>query len=47
MGGGACGDGQGIGSGPQNYSVCRNGQAWYLYYWCVLTTPGSKVPGVE
>lgn len=33
MGGGACGDGQGIGSGPQNYSVCRNGQAWYLYYW--------------
>ncbi|KAL8792158.1 MAG: hypothetical protein Q9195_005254 [Heterodermia aff. obscurata] len=33
MGGGACGDNQGIGSGPQAASVCRNGQAWYLYYW--------------
>lgn len=33
LGGGACGDGQGIGSGPANYSVCRNNQAWYLYYW--------------
>ena len=33
MGGGACGDNQGIGSGPQQYSICRNGQAWYLYYW--------------
>ncbi|KAI4253819.1 MAG: hypothetical protein LQ352_003460 [Teloschistes flavicans] len=33
MGGGACGDGQGIGSGPQDHSVCRDGKAWYLYYW--------------
>ena len=37
MGGGACGDGQGIGSGQQDCSVCRNGQAWYLYYWYVST----------
>ena len=37
MGGGACGDGQCIGSGPQDYSVCRNGQAWYLYHWYVST----------
>lgn len=29
-GGGAYGDEQGIGSGPQDYSVCRNGQAWYF-----------------
>ena len=35
MGGGACGDGQGIGSGPHEAMVCRNGQAWYLYYWSV------------
>ncbi|KAL8692827.1 MAG: hypothetical protein Q9218_002210 [Villophora microphyllina] len=33
MGGGACGDGQGIGSGPQDHVVCRDGKAWYLYYW--------------
>lgn len=33
MGGGACGDNQGIGSGPQEASVCRDGKAWYLYYW--------------
>ncbi|EMR65549.1 hypothetical protein MGN70_012825 [Eutypa lata] len=33
MGGGQCGDDQGIGSGPQDYSVCRDGKAWYLYYW--------------
>ena len=33
MGGGACGDNQGIGSGPQGASVCRDGKAWYLYYW--------------
>jgi len=33
LGSGACGDNQGIGSGPQNYSVCRNNKAWYLYYW--------------
>lgn len=33
MGGGACGDGEGIGSGPQEASICRDGKAWYLYYW--------------
>ncbi|KAL8717492.1 MAG: hypothetical protein Q9225_005263 [Loekoesia sp. 1 TL-2023] len=33
MGGGACGDGQGIGDGPQAQSICRDGKAWYLYYW--------------
>lgn len=33
MGGGACGDNQGIGQGPQAYSICRDNQAWYLYYW--------------
>ena len=31
MGGGACGDGQDIGSGPANYGVCLNNVAWYLY----------------
>ncbi|KAI4168770.1 MAG: hypothetical protein LQ343_006152 [Gyalolechia ehrenbergii] len=29
MGGGACGDGQGIGEGPQGMSICRDGKAWY------------------
>lgn len=33
MGGGACGDGQGIGDGPQATSICRDGKAWYLYWW--------------
>ncbi|KAJ5373741.1 hypothetical protein N7517_005747 [Penicillium concentricum] len=33
MGGGACGDNEGIGSGPQESVVCRDGKAWYLYYW--------------
>ncbi len=33
MGGGACGDNQGIGSGPANYGICRGGKLWYLYYW--------------
>ncbi|KAF4772677.1 hypothetical protein HAV15_012699 [Penicillium sp. str.  len=32
MGGGSCDDSQGIGSGPEA-TVCRDGQAWYLYYW--------------
>lgn len=31
MGGGACGDGQGIGLGPADCSVCVNNIAWYLY----------------
>ena len=33
MGGGACGDNQGIGSGPQDYMLCKDGKAWYLYFW--------------
>ncbi|KAJ5543082.1 hypothetical protein N7535_005511 [Penicillium sp. DV-2018c] len=33
MGGGACDDNQGIGSGPQEAKICRDGQAWYLFYW--------------
>ncbi|PLB55528.1 hypothetical protein P170DRAFT_443287 [Aspergillus steynii IBT 23096] len=33
MGDGACGDDQGIGSGPQEAVVCRDDRAWYLYYW--------------
>lgn len=33
MGGGACSDNQGIGSGPQEAMVCRDNRAWYLYYW--------------
>ncbi|KAJ5580842.1 hypothetical protein N7450_007143 [Penicillium hetheringtonii] len=33
MGGGSCGDNDGIGSGPQEAVVCRDGKAWYLYYW--------------
>ncbi|KAJ5096138.1 hypothetical protein NUU61_005494 [Penicillium alfredii] len=33
MGGAACGDAQGIGGGPWEASVCRDGKAWYLYYW--------------
>ncbi|CAL8578177.1 hypothetical protein XPA_003976 [Xanthoria parietina] len=34
MGGGACGDADGvIGHGPQDQSICRDGKAWYLYYW--------------
>lgn len=37
MGGGACGDGQGIGEGPQDSVVCRDGKAWYLYYWSIYS----------
>ena len=33
LGGGNCGDNQGIGSGPQDGMICRNGKAWYLYWW--------------
>jgi len=35
MGGGKCGDGQGIGSGPQEGAYCRESDntAWYLYHW--------------
>ncbi len=40
MGGGACGDGQGIGSGLVNYSVCLNNIAWYLYWRFVYPRAG-------
>ncbi|KAL8672116.1 MAG: hypothetical protein Q9168_003422 [Polycauliona sp. 1 TL-2023] len=40
MGGGACGDNQGIGNGPQDLSICRDGKAWYLYWW---EEPGGLV----
>jgi hypothetical protein len=33
MGGGPCDDSGGIGSGPQDAKLCRNNQAWYLYFW--------------
>ncbi|KAI9893716.1 MAG: hypothetical protein M1814_005932 [Vezdaea aestivalis] len=33
MGGGPCDDSGGIGKGPQEAKVCRNGKAWYLYFW--------------
>ncbi|KAL9099179.1 MAG: hypothetical protein Q9163_005285 [Psora crenata] len=33
LGGGKCGDGQGIGQGPKDYTLCREGKAWYLYLW--------------
>jgi len=33
MGGGPCDDSGGIGSGPQEAKICRNNQAWYLYFW--------------
>jgi len=35
MGGGRCGDGQGIGSGPREGAYCRESDntAWYLYHW--------------
>lgn len=33
LGGGACGDNQGIGSGPQDFMLCKDGRAWYLYFW--------------
>ena len=38
LGGGACGDNQGIGAGPQEASYCHNGKAWYLYYLKPLET---------
>ena len=33
MGGGPCDDSGGIGSGPQEAKLCKNGQAWYVFYW--------------
>jgi hypothetical protein len=35
MGGGQCGDNQGIGNGPQNATWCdpETNTAWYLYFW--------------
>lgn len=34
LGGGACGDNQGIGSGPQEYVYCDpDNKAWYIFFW--------------
>ncbi|KAI9827477.1 MAG: hypothetical protein M1832_004827 [Thelocarpon impressellum] len=33
MGGGPCDDSGGLGEGPQEAKVCRDGKAWYLYFW--------------
>lgn len=33
VGGGPCDDSGGIGTGPQEAKFCRDGKAWYLYYW--------------
>lgn len=33
MGGGPCDDSGGIGQGPQEAKLCKNNQAWYLFYW--------------
>ncbi|KAI9681322.1 MAG: hypothetical protein M1817_002605 [Caeruleum heppii] len=33
MGGGPCDDSGGIGTGPQEAKICRDGKAWYLYWW--------------
>lgn len=35
MGGGKCGDNQGIGTGPQDGCWCdeKDNTAWYIYYW--------------
>ncbi|KAI9804196.1 MAG: hypothetical protein M1825_001598 [Sarcosagium campestre] len=33
MGGGPCDDSAGVGSGPQEAKLCRDGKAWYLFYW--------------
>lgn len=38
VGGGACSDNQGIGSGPKEASLCREGRAWYLYYGKIRNT---------
>jgi hypothetical protein len=47
LGGGKCGDGQGIGSGPQSAVWCDNSTntAWYLYFWQandVISTTAHK-----
>jgi len=33
IGGGPCDDSGGIGAGPQEAKLCKNNQAWYLFYW--------------
>jgi hypothetical protein len=33
MGGGNCNDNSGLGQGPANAKLCRDGKAWYLYFW--------------
>ncbi|KAI4166226.1 MAG: hypothetical protein LQ342_000112 [Letrouitia transgressa] len=39
MGGGPCGDNT-LGPGPSNAMLCRDGKAWFLYYW---EEPGGLV----
>ncbi|KAL8998738.1 MAG: hypothetical protein Q9169_002293 [Polycauliona sp. 2 TL-2023] len=56
-GSGACGDANGvIGNGAKDQSICRDGKAWYLYYWQendVVSTTAHKggwtaaLPGSE
>ncbi|KAJ5164897.1 uncharacterized protein N7500_006727 [Penicillium coprophilum] len=45
LGGGACGDGQGIGSGisapDDNYICDENNKAWYLYFWQRESVPAA------
>ena len=33
VGGGPCNDTGGIGTGPQESKYCRDGKAWYLFFW--------------
>ena len=33
VGGLPCGEDLGIGLGPKEYEVCRDGKAWYIYHW--------------
>lgn len=35
LGGGACGDNEGLGSGPQLYVYCdpKTNKAWYMFFW--------------
>ena len=33
VGGLPCGADQGIGLGPKEFEVCRDGTAWYIYHW--------------
>ncbi|KAI9677475.1 MAG: hypothetical protein M1817_006429 [Caeruleum heppii] len=33
LGGGPCDDSGGLGPGPQDGKLCRDGKAWYLFFW--------------